>query len=146
MVLQDVAPGFKFWLKTNINQFQGNFSYQSAEGERGTDGDIGSSFWFSSQKRRISNKEGQVIVPTIFKLEDGEKPIEDFLTQLTGINIKMPHSNKSEYDDFMSFYDDELLELALQFEPIQEDMDAFGYQIPVANKTDNLEDDKLSAS
>lgn len=126
---QGSMPSFKHWLRTNINHYQGDFAMESAEGLRGTDGDQGSSFWFSSQKKRLSDDTGNVIVPVVFRLEyDGTKLVEKYLASITGINAIMPHTNKSEYDDYRSYYDDDLIELASNFQPIKEDCEAFNYK------------------
>lgn len=128
MVAPDSIPGFAFWLKSNIAHYQGDFLMTSAEGARGTDGDMGSSFWFSSQKRRLSNIDGKIIIPNIFFLEDGTEKVEKYLQKITGVYAIMPHSNKSEYTDYRTFYNDELIELASNFPPIAEDCKAFNYR------------------
>lgn len=121
-------PSFKHWLRTNINHYQGDYDLRSAEGMRGTDGDQGSSFWFSSQRRRLINNHDEIIVPKIFRLEEGTEKIQKYLAGITGINAIIPHSNKSEYDDYRSYYDDDLIELASNFPPIKEDCEAFDYK------------------
>jgi hypothetical protein len=121
-------PSFKHWLRTNINHYQGDITPVSAEGLRGTDWDQGSSFWFSSQKKRLSDADGNIIVPNIFSLEHGTEKVQKYLANITGINAIMPHSNKSEYDDYRSYYDDSLVDLAANFQPIKEDCDAFNYK------------------
>lgn len=129
-------PAFKHWLRANIENFQGSFPMDSAEGLRGTDGDLGSSFWFNSQLRRLSGRhtvrypiiESPEQSLRIFKLEDGTRPIEKYLADITGLQAAMPHSNKSEYGDYREFYDDALVELASNFPPIKEDCEAFSYK------------------
>lgn len=129
IAVDNPMPTFRQWLKINIENYMGDFSFSSAEGYRGSDGNLGSSFWFSSQFRRISDANGKIIVDHIFKLDNGTQEIEDFLQSITHISAKMPHSNKSEYPDFLEFYDDKTIALASSFIPIQEDCLKLGYQL-----------------
>ncbi len=129
MITPGEKPGFKLWLKTNINQYQGDFDMKSAEGLRGTDGDAGSSFWFSSQYRRLSDENGKLLVNDIFYLEHGTEPIEKYLYKITGINAIMPHSNKNEFESYRNFFqDDELIELTMNFPPVKEDLEQLNYR------------------
>lgn len=128
MITPGETPSFKLWLKTNINQYQGDFDMNSAEGKRGTDGDPGSSFWFSSQKRRISSHNGGVIVSDIFYLEDGMHKVEKYLQGITGVYATMPHSNKQDATDYRKYYDQELIDLVHDFAPAKEDLELFEYR------------------
>jgi len=132
IAVADPMPTFKQWLTININNYQGSFLGDplTAEGNRGTDGDLGSSFWFTSQAERLCDKQHNLLVPrsNIFRLEDGTEKVEKFLQKITGVWSQMPHSNKSEYNDYRSFYDDELVEKCKNFSPISLDMGTFNYK------------------
>lgn len=118
---------FKLWVLTNIAAFPGNFYDGSAEGQRGTDGDLGSPFWFTSQKQRVVDYYGNNALNFTFKLEDGMNQVEGFLTALTGKPVTIPHLNKSEYDDYHTFYDNETYAIVSEFPPVKEDLQFFNY-------------------
>lgn len=119
---------FRAWIKSNIAAFNGNFYDLSAEGQRGTDGDIGSPFWFTSQWQRLVTHTGDNKLDYTFRLEDGMKPVEDLLQKLTGQPVTIPHVNASVFDDYRQFYDNETFALVSEFPPIKEDCDKLNYQ------------------
>lgn len=125
---ESVQSNFSRWLIKNINAFQGDFGYH-AEGARGTDGDLGSSFWFTSQWKRIISRSGQCDLHRVFKLEDGNAPINDYLSEITGTPVVLPHTNKSEYSDWRSFYNGEAYALASTFPAVVEDARNLGYDL-----------------
>jgi hypothetical protein len=118
---------FRQWIKSNVSAFNGNFYDGSAEGQRGTDGDIGSPFWFTSQWQRIIDHAGNNKMDHTFKLEYGMLPVQQFLEDLLQKQITIPHVNASEYDDYRSFYDNETYALVSEFAPIKEDCSRLGY-------------------
>lgn len=122
-------PDFKTWLIKNINHYSGDFYKHSAEGMRGTDGDLGSPFWFSSQFRRLSSNDGKIYANLkLFKLEEGMQPVTDWLQEVTGKYLIPLHINKSAHEPFIEYYDEELIELINYcFEPINEDVNNLFY-------------------
>lgn len=124
---------FKEWVLKNLSAFTQPFKYDSPEGNRETDGDIGSPFWFSSQARRISNASG-IVYNNIYKLryEDGMKKVEDFLQQHTGFSFSIAHLNNSRSNSqrsYLSYYDEELLAAVHSFAPFASDCDVLGYRM-----------------
>jgi hypothetical protein len=116
---------FGSWIEANISKFKSDFKRESPEGQRGTDGEAGSPFWFSSQYRRISNKSGIVKDLKVFKLEDIEY-VNEYLSLITQTNI--PHSNRSKHNNFLSYYNSKTLELVNGFAPLREDLEHLNYQ------------------
>ena len=119
---------FRQWIASNIYSFNGNFNDLSAEGQRGTDGDIGSPFWFTSQWQRIIDHAGTNQLNRTFLLEDGMDPVADYLSEIIGHQVEIPHINASTYEDFRSFYDQETCALVSEFPPVKEDCHHFGYK------------------
>jgi hypothetical protein len=123
---------FKDWVWQNISSFKEEFDSNSSEGNRETDGDIGSPFWFSSQSRRISDVS-EALYPNvhILKYEDGMPLVKRFLQQHAGVDISIPHINKSKNEQqlFASFYDAELRQLLAAFEPFKKDCSLLQYDI-----------------
>lgn len=106
----------------------GNFDPNSAEGFRGKDGELGSSFWFTSQWQRIISANGNVEIDKVFRHEEGMKPIEDFLGKLMG-DISVPLTNQSApfKRDYRDYYTEKTKKLAETFLPVIEDCKNLGY-------------------
>ncbi len=134
---------FKGWVLQNISAFEKEFDFNSAEGSRETDGDIGSPFWFSSQSRRISDALGKVFSNIhLLRYEDGMKAVEQFLHQHTSSLLNIAHLNNSgsNHRSYLSYYDDELLTAVNAFAPFAHDCKTLGYQM-----IDNKHSDYLTA-
>lgn len=121
------GASFKWWLTMNIMKYQGDFTYTSPEGERAGDGDIGSSFFFSPQWRRVSSPDG-AMVNKVFYFERLHE-VEQFLNSKVGVHITLPHKNSSVHKPWREYYDSELIELCRMFRPIQEDCNKLGYEL-----------------
>lgn len=120
---------FKIWLEWNISEWKRQFEINSPEGERGTDGDIGSPFWLSGQYRRIENKFGNPDIHFIHRLEDGIEPLQEFILERTGQNLLIEHHNKSVRMPWKEYFDDHLFSIVSDFEPVVHDCLNFGYEI-----------------
>lgn len=121
---------FKTWLVNNVNTFNRTCLLpMTGEGQRGTDGDIGSPFWFTPQAERLEDYT-RTIIPEIdvLRFEDGATAIEQYLLEKTKISFTLPHENKSSHDHYSTYYDNELLQfLNRNYPPIAMDCASFGY-------------------
>lgn len=125
----DEREDFKRFLLKNIELYKGEFSPISAEGARGTDGDLGSSFWFSSQYSRISNTAGYRMVKNVFKLESDIDAIQQYLSNVMNKEIVLPHNNKSDHKEWQYYYDAEILDKLSRFRPLQIDCKMLNYDV-----------------
>lgn len=119
---------FNIWLQHNIAAYHGEF-WNNAEGNRGTDGDLGSPFWFTSQYRRIVAHSGNIELDRVFHLEDGNGPVNEFLSGIIGKETILPHVNESVYKDWRSHFNNETYALASEFFPVIEDCRKLGYEL-----------------
>lgn len=124
---------FKEWVMTNLAAFKNEFGYPSTEGERQTDGDIGSPFWFSSQVRRLSSGDGQLYPDLhILPFESGMPAVARFLADKTGRQWHIPHLNRSNNQGqqyYLEHYDNELLNVINGFAPFAKDCALLDYQV-----------------
>lgn len=116
------GSSFKKWVEINFI-FNKDFDYSSPEAERGNDWSIGSPFWFSSQKRFLSDNNDNLFDSIkLFKLDSGMHPVLDFLKS-NGVEIEnIKTINDSRHDEFMSYYDYNLFDLVTSKKFIQEDL------------------------
>ncbi len=123
---------FKTWVIENLAAFRGEFDYNSSEGNRESDGEIGSLFWFSSQASRIS-AASQTIYGNIhiLKYENGMNAVQNFLQQTKGISLHIEHINSSHSDSrdsYQNYYDQELLDTVNSFPPFVKDCTLLNYK------------------
>ncbi len=122
---------FKPWVMTNLAAFQGEMDHPSIEGNRERDGDMGSTFWFSSQVSRISAACQNIHQNLhILKYEDGMHAVQQFVHQRTGAQLHIPHLNSSHSDSrnrFLHYYDNELLQEVNSFPPFVKDCTLLRY-------------------
>jgi hypothetical protein len=127
---EPIAKGFtsfRSWLLSNMAAYEG-CDLTSPEGQWSSDGQLGSPFWFSPQKRWLMGDDHETDIE-VFKYEDLSK-VESLLQEVfSDYEIKLPHLNKSDHKPWQEYYDMDLLEVCKHFKPIQIDMQAFGYTI-----------------
>lgn len=126
--LSGTKPDFKKWLTANINAYQpDHYSFESVQGMRETDASLGSSFWFGSQRQRLCDVDQNLYEDiNIYKFENLHS-IHQLLKELTGKDIAIPHANKSNHRDYLSYYDQRLLQLIKLFSPAVIDCQNLGY-------------------
>lgn len=120
---------FREWMLENVNNFAGTFRYNSAQAEWGTDYMIGSPFWFSPQTRFIQDSHGSLDKVKIFKYEDGLDIVKEWLQKLGVPVTEIQHLNRSEHDNYLSYYDNKLLQEISHFNPLREDCNRLGYNL-----------------
>ncbi len=124
---------FKPWLMQNIAAFQGELKHPSTEGSRERDGEVGSTFWFSSQVSRISAASQDICRNIhILRYEDGMQEVSRFLHNKHGLRLSIPHLNSSlsdSRDRYLAYYDAELLHSINSFPPFAKDCQLLGYDM-----------------
>lgn len=124
-------PDFKTWLIANIENYRNDYSCESIQGMRETDGELGSSFWFGSQSGRLYDHHGVIDRDMrIFKFETDLYKIPGFIRTFAGRSILLPHSNRSEHDHYLTYYDQELIDVVKRFPPVQEDCEVLKINLP----------------
>lgn len=124
---------FKHWVLQNMASFTKEFDYASNEGNRETDGERGSAFWFSSQTRRL-HFDTQLSCKNIhiLRYENGTGAVENFIQHHMGITVNIPHLNSSHSDsryNYLRYYDDELLDVVNAFQPFATDCAMLNYEV-----------------
>ena len=125
---------FADWVMENMTAFTNEFDYNSPEGNRETDREMGSPFWFSSQARRLSLHKSDELYSNIhiLRYEQGMPAVESFLQQRAKVHVAIPHVNSSQSDsrdDYLRYYDYELLNTVNSFEPFANDCKVLGYKM-----------------
>lgn len=125
-------PTFTQWIKSNIEAYNSSTDVfdshtfrTSAEGLRGYDGILGSPFWFNSQTQRLKHNIGRI---ELFKIEDGVKDIEQYLSDKLNKKVELPHSNQSSFRKWQEFYDQQTYDLVSLWNPIMEDCSQYKYK------------------
>lgn len=122
------TPDFKTWLIANMNAYRSDdYSFESVQGMRETDSRLGSSFWFGSQTQRLCDYDGNLQESVnVYKFEY-LNCIYKFLKDVTGKDLRIPHSNKSDHRNYLSYYDQDLLQLTEFFQPVLIDCQKLRY-------------------
>lgn len=124
---------FKNWVLQNIASFTNEFDYASSEGARETDGEKGSAFWFSSQTRRLAFYSQSFYKNIhILRYENGTSAVQNFIQNHIGITLSIPHLNSSHSDsreNYLRYYDDELLNAVNTFQPFVTDCTLLNYEV-----------------
>ena len=129
---------FKSWLTANILCFKGELGYPATEGNREEDGEMGSTFWFSSQISRIADASDTVDSNVhVLMYEDGMRAVETFIHEKTGALLPVPHLNNSNSDreNYLRYYDEDLLTLVNSFPPFIKDCRLLPYSMIHTIKT-----------
>lgn len=123
-IIVNAGNGFKEWLITNYKHYR-PFNKKSAEGQWGSDGLLGSPFFFSPQGRWL-NSLNKI---KIFKYENiGD--VEVFLrNELNDDSLKLPLLNASNHLHWSMYYDEELIKHCRDIEAITNDCKLYGYEI-----------------
>lgn len=124
-------PNFKDWVKKNFSAFLFWFEFDSPEGQRGTDYELGSPFWFSPQVAFMSIDEEKADFGSsrLFKLEDGMDKVSAWLKEKMVPNPEIPVLNTSKHKPWQEYYDAELIEFVNKQDFIKVDCEAFGYEL-----------------
>lgn len=119
-------PTFTAWVEKNFTSMRHNFKHDSPEAERGTDGQLGSPFWFSPQANflRSAGENGGI---TVFKLEHGMSKVDKYLKQRGVQTEGIPRLNTSKHSPYRDYYDHQLIDFLADYDFISSDRKAFGY-------------------